>query len=369
MRIAFLTERMLLGYGVDLVVDQLASGLSARGFDVSVCCNVSDGTFLGRNYRIENLSYRRNLLNLAQTEQNASQELRSFVQDQDLLIACTFPYYRVATTSTKPWIAVDFGVVPPNFYSGRIRRELQYHQRSHYIDCFPKAHRIVCISNFLRDQLPDEIRARASVIYPGIDHYPKKYLCDVKEIYEVSGPLLLYAGRSMDFSPYKNTTTLLSAVKRIREGTCEQVRILISTSCSEEERRRLEKEGAIVLNGVTMEFMPSIYHSADIFVTATQWEGFDLPLLEASYFGLPVVAYRIGAHPEIVAHEKTGNLASNEEEFTNYLSRLVQSDSTRKEFGANGAHFASSNFTWTNAVDKYAEIISEVARSKPLQLQ
>ena len=37
MRVCFLTERMLLGYGVDLFVDRLAEGLSqVKGFKTTV---------------------------------------------------------------------------------------------------------------------------------------------------------------------------------------------------------------------------------------------------------------------------------------------------------------------------------------------
>jgi glycosyltransferase involved in cell wall biosynthesis len=360
MRVCFLTERMLLGYGVDLFVDRLAEGLSREGgFETTVCCNVHDDTFLGQSYEIHHERYKRSLLSPRRTEENAWNALRSFVEDFDVVLACTFPYYYVASRAGKPWIAIDFGVVPPRFYRGRVRRELEYHKRSHYIQCYPEASEVICISDYLRQQLPENLRKSARVIYPGVDHYPRSSLCDIKKLFNIKGLLLMYAGRSMDFSPYKNTSSLLRVVREIQDSS-EGARLLISTSCGGEEKSRLEQTGALVLNGVTMEFMPSIYDSADIYLTATQWEGFDLPLLEASYFGLPVVAYKIGAHPEIVQDGRTGYLALNEEEFAAYVSKLVADPELRSELGSNGRQFAASNFPWSKAIDQYAKILSDL---------
>ena len=53
--IAFLTERMRLGFGVDLVVDQVATGLVERGHDVTVYASYEDGTYGHRPYRLERL--------------------------------------------------------------------------------------------------------------------------------------------------------------------------------------------------------------------------------------------------------------------------------------------------------------------------
>jgi hypothetical protein len=46
--------------------------------------------------------------------------------------------------------------------------------------------------------------------------------------------------------------------------------------------------------------MPTIYGSCDIYATATRWEGFDLPLLEAQSFQ-NLVCYDMGAHREVTS--------------------------------------------------------------------
>ena len=54
-RVAFFTSRMLLGYGVDLVVAELAQRLARDGDEVTVFTTALDGTFAGRGFRLRKL--------------------------------------------------------------------------------------------------------------------------------------------------------------------------------------------------------------------------------------------------------------------------------------------------------------------------
>ena len=54
--------------------------------------------------------------------------------------------------------------------------------------------------------------------------------------------------------------------------------------------------------------MPRWYQALDLFVAPQRWEGFGLTPLEAMACGVPVVATRVGAFPELVAEGETGLL-------------------------------------------------------------
>ena len=345
---------MLLGYGVDLYVHKLAEGLATLGHEVTVCCNVSDDTFRKAPYRIERIRYKRTL-NLAKTERDAYNVTRDALANQDLIVPCTYPYYYVAFRSGRPWIPIDFGVVPPEFYRHRIRRELQYHWRTQYGEYFKSANKIISISEYLKRRLPLDLQGKTTVLHPGIDHYPDIFLCDLKRLYELEGKILLYFGRSMDFSPYKNTDALLRIFRNLRKENPD-LHLVISTNCTYEEQHRLENQGAIVLNGVLMHFVPSVYNSADVYITATLWEGFDLPLLEASYFGLPVVANSIGAHPEFVKDGETGFLGETEEDLQHNVGKLLAEPQLAKQMAEHGRTLARKYFRWADRVTSFETI-------------
>ncbi|GAI65775.1 unnamed protein product, partial [marine sediment metagenome] len=56
--LAFITDRMIKGHGVDLVVDRLADGLAKSGYNCKVYCNYFDETFTNRkSYEIEKFHY------------------------------------------------------------------------------------------------------------------------------------------------------------------------------------------------------------------------------------------------------------------------------------------------------------------------
>jgi glycosyltransferase involved in cell wall biosynthesis len=72
-------------------------------------------------------------------------------------------------------------------------------------------------------------------------------------------------------------------------------------------------------------------------------------ILQYMALGIPTVATPIGVNADIIEHGKNGFLASSQKEWINYLKRLLQSVSLRKELGANGRKRVELNYS----VDKY----------------
>ena len=72
--------------------------------------------------------------------------------------------------------------------------------------------------------------------------------------------------------------------------------------------REMADDSVIFAEHVPDEELPLYYAACDVYATGTMWEGFNLPLVEAQACGKPVVAFDIGAHPEVVEGDKTGLL-------------------------------------------------------------
>src|SRR3989338_7311516 len=65
-------------------------------------------------------------------------------------------------------------------------------------------------------------------------------------------------------------------------------------------RKKLEKRNVIFTGFIKDDELPYYYAACDLYTTATLWEGFDLPVVEAQAIGKKVVAFDLCSHPEVV---------------------------------------------------------------------
>src|SRR4030066_1758675 len=111
--IAFITDRMIKGHGVDLVVDRLADGLAEIGYNCRVYCNYFDETFTDRkSYNIEKLHYFKSDVNPIAYERRI-RKLAQYLnrKDIDLFIIQSFPFYSLIPKLNKPVLVVDHGII------------------------------------------------------------------------------------------------------------------------------------------------------------------------------------------------------------------------------------------------------------------
>jgi glycosyltransferase involved in cell wall biosynthesis len=114
------------------------------------------------------------------------------------------------------------------------------------------------------------------------------------------------------FSPQKDHETLLRA---FAEGPAKMAGTRLALAGDgglrgEIERRVLELglAGRVTFLGRRAD-MPETLAAADVFVLASRWEGNPLSVMEAMAAGLPVVATRVGAVPELVRDGVDGLLS------------------------------------------------------------
>lgn len=121
-------------------------------------------------------------------------------------------------------------------------------------------------------------------------------------------PMLLFVGRA---APNKRHDVLLRAVAALRASGRSDCHLVLvgSGDTNPAYVRALGRlaEGLGIADAVTIEArrvsdreLAGHYERADVFATASEHEGFCVPLVEAMSFSLPVVAYGGGAIPETV---------------------------------------------------------------------
>ncbi|QAA81367.1 glycosyltransferase [Aequorivita sp. H23M31] len=102
--------------------------------------------------------------------------------------------------------------------------------------------------------------------------------------------------------------------------------------------------------------------NADIFFQASVTEALSNALIEASYYGLPIVSSRVGGIPEVVDHQKTGLLSPpcNPQLYANNLARLIDNRELRKEFGINARKRALEYFSMEREIEMWKNIYDEI---------
>ncbi len=365
-RVALLTERLRLGFGADRVVHEFALALTHAGYQVTVFVLYADETYTNGPYEVRRLAIRHGFW-VGKTESRAKRHTRFLLlQGFDAFVVFTFPFFALISELArhKPCIAFDFGISPSDGTPLRIRLNFAAMRRSLYERHLHDATQVLTISDFLKQSFPAELRARTQVIYLGVDHIDRGGVEDRERARSALGldgdaVLGLYVGRlNPDAQPYKGTAELCAMAEGLR-GRFPRFRMLFVGFGSEIDAAWLEAHGHLHCLNAPPEKMAELFAAADLFLTATRWEGFDLPVGEAEHAGLPVVCYRVGAHPEVVADNESGFLVENRAEFEARAGELIADSAIRRQMGLAARAFALSHFRWRTAHESFVACVQE----------
>jgi len=140
--------------------------------------------------------------------------------------------------------------------------------------------------------------------------------------------------------PRKDVVTLLRAVKDLPRDVSLRV---VGTG---PELPRLKRDAASLsvagrvafLGHIPFSALAAEYRRADIFCLPSRQEGFGIVFLEAMAAGLPIVAARASAVPEVVADGECGLLVApqNPEELASVLARLLSDPAERRRLASGG---------------------------------
>jgi glycosyltransferase involved in cell wall biosynthesis len=179
---------------------------------------------------------------------------------------------------------------------------------------------------------------------------------------------LLYVGR---FNTFKNVETLVEAVGQLSQMDVGDFELdLVGEGEQRPVVERMVSELGLTrrvhfVGWVARDCIADHYRSADIFVTATTWEGMPNTVLEAMACGLPIVGTQASGLRELVRDGLNGYLVpiKDPDALVQALARLVDNGYERRRMGRQSRKLAEREFAWEYIAEQYVKVYEEVAGS------
>ena len=112
-------------------------------------------------------------------------------------------------------------------------------------------------------------------------------------------------------------------------------------------------------------FPESVFAALDVYVCASEAEGFSNVLLEAMACGKPVIATRVGGNEEAVTHEVSGLLvtARDTQALANAGMRFLDDPALRHKLGAAGRQRVECDFSIETMVCAHQDLYSQLVEN------
>jgi len=217
--------------------------------------------------------------------------------------------------------------------------------------------KIISVSNAAENQISDLIKnMQSKIIYNGVNN---RLYQNVEKLEKDGSPQLLFVGNLFE---YKNVQIIISSMKKILINFPNaHFQIIGQGEFSQQLKKLIELnnlgKNVKIIGKVDDQELLQRYASCDIYISASSFETFGLPLIEAMASGKPVLASNIPAHKELIDESKAGLLFEYDVDEIAHKVQVVYE--SRVELGKLGKKFAQKH-DWEQICKQVAEIYNEI---------
>ena len=227
---------------------------------------------------------------------------------------------------------------------------------------------LVAVSNGLREialqthELPIQVITNAVDLTQFVprNRWGESAVCETTSVTR-----LIFVGRLIGF---KNLETVIEALRLMKQ----QTHTPFAFDVVGDGVLRLPLEQQVVEAGLASSVrfhswvdrsrVLQYYQNADVFVTASTWEGMPNTVLEAMACGLPIVATDVSGSQDLVQNGKNGCLVpvGDPQALAAAIQFLVDNPLERRRMGDQSRRIVAQYFSWEHIAAEYAEVYQRV---------
>ena len=170
---------------------------------------------------------------------------------------------------------------------------------------------------------------------------------------------LLYIGR---IEPRRNIKFLFEVFKAVLDSTSDALLVMVGEGnhMYEEEcfayAKTLGINNSIIQTGkIEQKYLPSLYRMCHVFLLPTLYEIFGMVLLEAMYFGVPVITSQNGGSDMLIESGVDGIIVKswNVNSWKQEILNLLRDEELSKKYRKSSTQNVANNFTWDALADQF----------------
>ncbi|WP_078412227.1 glycosyltransferase family 4 protein [Priestia abyssalis] len=322
------------------------------------------------NFKDENIRYngrlKSDIFNLSRSNIEQGNKLLSLIGDAENIDVLFSPYYPIPQSRNFKGVICINDLIPlkyPEFFN-------DYNVHSFFNTKIRKVARnvdhIITPSNSTKNDILNYFRNinenKISVI-PLASFLSKEvnYKDESKILnkFKVNKPYMLSV---CTIEPRKNLARTIKAYQAFRKKYKEPIQLVLVGSLGWKYSDILDqinncefKEDVIMTGFISDKEVVVLYQNAELFVYASIYEGFGLPVIEAMSCGVPVVTSNVSSLPEVGGDSVVYCNPLEVESIALAIEKILFSPSLKKELQMKGFRRAKT-FSWENTARKTREV-------------
>lgn len=233
-----------------------------------------------------------------------------------------------------------------------------------------KTMKVFCKTQMAVDYIAKKDISNSLVVGVGLD--PDKFEAETKVEQETQNLLDRMAGRNNllyvgQIIPRKNTELLIKAFIAAREKIRECQLVLVGSGDADYKKKCEDiipdelKESVIWCPFIKNAQLKFIYEAATAFLLPSAQEIFGMVLLEAMYFGLPVISSHSAGADTLIKSEANGIIIDSfsSESWSEAIIRIMNDEEFRTILGEAASKTIREEFMWGSIAQKMIDVIEK----------